>query len=400
MVNQAVQFTLLVAGLLPVVLMGLRGIGGRSGLKAGLPLGVAGAAHSGGMEPGLGISLGLLLGAAYWCADFGVLQTAMAAESVQSARRVPLLAAIPMAFLPLLLILPGVAAIGLPTPRTTTVTRIENGAIIHTITVVRPEAEAGEGLVPARIDPATKKPMIAAGGEAVLDYEMATPAMLAHFLPTGLLGLGLAALLACLMSGLAANLTAFSTVFTCDLYGPLLRRKASDGQTVSVGRWAAVGGALLSILTAFAAARLNSVLGAMILVFSVAGLPLFGVVLLGMFWKRATGHGAFAGLVCGAGLGLSHHGLTRPAAPWIAMQDRAPNFIAHSFWTAILSLGASILAAAAVSLCTEARAKSDLVGLVYSLTPKLKRAKQWWERPWVLAAGVLVLSVAVGLFSW
>ena len=266
MVNQAVQFFLLVAGFLPMVLIGLRNIGGWSGLMASLPgasLALpAGAVHAGVTEAGLGIGLGVVLGAAFWCADFRVLQGAMAAKSPDSARRVPMLAAIPKIFLPFLLVLPGMVAIGLPTPRTTTFTRFEGGAILHTTTVVRPEVEAGDGLVPARVDAATGKPMTTASGSPVLDYEMATPSLLAHFLPTGVLGLGLTALLARLMSGLAANLTAFSTVFTCDLYLPCMRKDASEPQAVTEVRWAAVGGILLSVGTAFAVVRLDGLLDA------------------------------------------------------------------------------------------------------------------------------------------
>ena len=407
--NQAVQFVLLVAGLLPVVLMGLRSIGGWGGLKASLQEatlnGWPGAPHAGGMETCMGIGLGVLLGAAFWCADFRVLQIAMAAKSVESARRVPLLAAIPMAFLPLLLILPGAIAIGLPTPRTTTVTRIENGAIIHTITVVRPEVEAGDGLVPARFDPATRKPMVGGNGETLLDYEMATPAAMLHFLPTGVLGLGIAALLASLMSSLAANLMAFSTVFTVDLYGLFNRKNLSGQQALAAGRWAAVGGIALALGIAFAAARLNGILGALLLVFSVVGAPLFAAVLLGMLWKRATGNGAFAGLISGAGVALLHHAVTLPEAAnpgicggWIAVLHRYPGGMAQSFWTAILAFGASLIVTLAVSLCTKPRAEAELKGLVDSLTLKAKRAKQWWQRPGVLAAGVLLLAFAVTAF--
>ena len=407
--NQTVQFVLLVGGLLPVVLMGLRSIGGWGGLKASLQEatlnGWPGAAHAGGMETGMGIGLGVLLGAAFWCADFRVLQIAMAAKSVESARRVPLLAAIPMAFLPLLLILPGAIAVGLPTPRTTTVTRIENGAIIHTITVVRPEVEAGNGLVPARVDPATRKPMVSTNGETLLDYELATPTMVLHFLPTGILGLGLAALLASLMSSLAANLMACSTVFTVDLYGLLNRKNLSDQQTLAAGRWAALAGIVLSLGTAFAAARLNGILGALLLLFSVVGVPLFAVVLLGMFWKRATGHGAFAGLISGAIAALLHHGLTLPAGAepgslggWIAVLHRYPGGIAQSFWTAILAFSASLIVTLAVSLSTKPPGEAELKGLVYSLTPKAKPAKHWWQRSGVLAAGVLLLAFAVTAF--
>jgi len=408
--NQAVQFLVLVAGLLPLVLMGLRSIGGWSGLQASLPAGAlhdwTSTPHPGGMSMGVeGMGLGLVLSAAYWSADFRVLQAAMAAKNVDAARRVPLLAALPRIFLPLLLILPGAIAIGLPTPRTTTMTRIENGAILHNTTVVRPEAKAGDGLVPARVDPASSKLVLGVSGAPLLDYPMATPVMLAHFLPTGLLGLGLAALLACLMGGLAANLTAFSAVFTYDLYFFFIGKDSDGHPSVVVGRWAAVGGVLLSVGTAFAVARFGDILETLLLVFSVVGVPLFAAVLLGMFWKRATGHGAFAGLLSGSAGALLHHGLTLPAGAqpglhggWIAVLGRSPGGMAQSFWTAILALGVSVVVTVAVSFCTKARPEKELAGLVYSLTPKPKRAKLWYQRPGVLAVGVLLVAVALSLF--
>jgi SSS family solute:Na+ symporter len=328
----------------------------------------------------------------------------MAAKNVDAARRVPLLAAIPRIFLPLLLILPGAIAIGLPTPRTTTMTRIEDGAILHNTTVVRPEAEAGDGLVPARVDPSTRKLVRTASGDPALDYEMATPTMVAHFLPAGLLGLGLTALLACLISGMAANLTAFSAVFTCDLYLLFIGKESDREPAVVVGRWAALGGVLLSVGTAFAVARLSGLLEALIQVFSVVGVPLFAAVLLGMFWKRATGHGAFTGLIAGAGAALLHHGLTLPAGAqpglrggWIAVLGHYPGGMAQCFWTAILALGVSVVVTVGVSFCTKARPEKELAGLVYSLTPKPKRAKVWWQRPGALAVGVLLIAAAVSL---
>ena len=258
------------------------------------------------------VGVGIVLGGGMWCADFRLLQTAMAAKDVESARRAPLLAAAARVFVPLVLILPGLIAVGLPTPRTTIVIHNENGAIYHEITIVPPAEEAGQGLVPAKADAATEKPVMGADGHAVLDYEMATPAMLLHFLPTGMLGLGLAALMACLMSGVAASLTAFNTVFACDIYQAFLAKGASDKQILKAGRWAAVGGMLLAIGAACAAMRFDSLLDAMVLVFAVVNAPLFATLLLGVFWKRATGHGAFAGLIAGVAGALLHHGLALP----------------------------------------------------------------------------------------
>jgi SSS family solute:Na+ symporter len=417
--NQAMQFLLLVAGLLPMVLLGLRNMGGWSGLKAALPEAHLhlwkGVAHAGsnpmGIEiAGLGLGLGVVLGVSTWCTDFRVIQTAMAAKDLGSARRVPLLAAIAKIFLPILVILPGLLAISLPTPRTTTVTRMEGEAILHITTVARPEAEAGLGVVPAKVDRRTGKLVLDSSGQPMLDYDMATPNLLLHYLPTGLLGLGLAALVACLMSGLAANGTAFNTVFTYDLYQPYLRKGASDLHCLAAGRWAAAGGVLLSIGVAYAVAGFTSgfggILDALVLAFSIVNAPLAATFLLGMFWKRATGHGAFSGLIAGIGAALAHHGLTLPAATqigfhggWMTVLHRYPSQMEQSFWTAIFAFSANLAVTVLVSYCTRARPEPELAGLVYSLTPRPERGDRvWWKKPEALAAAILLLAAALNLF--
>ncbi len=415
--NQVLQFFLLVAGFLPLAFLALRSIGGWSGLKAAVPAACLhewkGVAHASanpmGIEvAGIAMGLGFVLGCGLWCADFRVIQAAMAAKDMDSARRAPLIAAIPAMLFPLLVVLPGIVAIGLPTPHTTTVVRNENGVIYHSITVVAPEAEQGRGLVPAKVNPATGKPMLTAGGQPLLDYDMATPKMMQHFLPVGLLGLALAALLASFLSGIAANVTAFNTVFTYDLYQAYIHKGAGDRHYLAVGRAATVVGILLSIAAACAAIRFDNIMDALQLAFSFLMAPLFATLLLGVFWKRATGHGAFAGLLAGAGAALLHHALTLPAdasagihGGWIAVLRRYPSQMEQSFWTAIFAFTANLLVAASVSLATRARPEAELVGLVRSLTPKPQRVRVvWWKRPEALAFAVLAAALALNIFFY
>jgi SSS family solute:Na+ symporter len=413
--NEVLQFFLIVAGFLPLVLLGLRNIGGWAGLKASVPAAYMhewkGVAHAGtnpmGIEiVGIGMGLGFVLGAGYWCTDFLVIQTAMASRNMESARRVPLIAAIPKMFFPFLVILPGILAIGLPTPHTATVVRNVNGAIVHETTVVSPQVEQGRGLVPAKINPVTGKPMLTASGQPLLDYDMATPNMLLHFFPTGILGLGLTALLASFMSGMAGNVTAFNTVFTYDLYQSYIHKGGSDRHYMAVGRWATVGGILLSILTAYAAINFNNIMDTLQLVFSFVNAPLFATFLLGMFWKRATGHGAFAGLISGTAAAVLHHGLTLPVEAhvgvhggWIAILHRYPSDMAMNFWTAIFAFTANFAVTVAVSLVTKAHAEADLVGLVHSLTPKPVRPHMvWWKTSEAMAVAILLVAVALNIF--
>ncbi len=414
--NEVLQFFLIIAGFLPLVLLGLKNIGGWGGLKAALPVAYMhewrGVMHANtnpmGIEIiGIGMGLGFVLGSGYWCTDFLVIQTAMASKDMESARRVPLIAAVPKMLFPFLVILPGLLAIGLPTPHTTTtVTRAANGSIVHDIQVVSPQVEQGRGLVPAKINPVTGKPMLTASGQPLLDYDMATPNMLLHYFPTGILGLGLTALLASFMSGMAGNVTAFNTVFTYDLYQSYIHKGASDRHYMAVGRWATVGGILLSMATAFAAINFNNIMDTLQLVFSFVNAPLFATFLLGMFWKRATGHGAFAGLISGTVGAMLHHGLTLPieARPgvhggWLTVIHRYPSDMAQNFWGAIFAFSINFVVCVVVSLMTRPKPESELVGLVHSLTPKPPHAHlEWWKRPEALAVAILVVAIGLNIF--
>jgi SSS family solute:Na+ symporter len=413
--NEVLQFFLIIAGFLPLVLLGLKNIGGWAGLKASLPVAYMhewkGVMHSNtnpmGIEIiGIGMGLGFVLGSGYWCTDFLVIQTAMASKNMESARRVPLIAAIPKMFVPFLVILPGLLAIGLPTPHTTTTVHTENGVIYHETNVVSQQVEEGRGLVPAKINPVTGQAMLDASGHPLLDYDMATPNMLLHYFPTGILGLGLTALLASFMSGMAGNVTAFNTVFTYDLYQSYIHKGGSDRHYMAVGRWATVGGILLSIATAYAAINFNNIMDTLQLVFSFVNAPLFATFLLGMFWKRATGHGAFAGLISGTAAAMLHHGLTLPIEAhtgihggWLTVVHHYPSDMAQNFWGAIFAFSTNFIVTVIVSLFTKPHPESELVGLVHSLTPKPPRAHdRWWKSPEALAVAILLCAIALNIF--
>ena len=416
--SQVMQFCLIVAGLLPAVLLGLRNSGGWSRLKAILPgamhewrgIGHGGAGSMGIGAIGLCLGLGVALAGSSWCVDFRVLQSAFAAKDVEAARRIPLIAAGAMVFLPLLVALPGLLAVSLPTPHTTTVVHMENGSIVHDINVVSPAVEAGKGIVPAKANAVTGQPVVDAAGHAILDFDMATPNLLLRYLPAGLLGLGIAALLAGLVSGVAAYVTAFNTVFTRDLYeacaGSRIPEETRERHLLGVARWATVGAVLVAAGAAFAALRFGDFAGALALAFAFVNAPIFATFLLGMFWKRATGHGAFAGLVAGIAAAAVHHGLTLPAGArtglhggWIGVLYSYPSDVAQGLWTAIFAFGASLIVTVLVSLMTEPRPEGELAGLVYSLTPRPERTQKiWWKRPEALAAAILVAAIALNLF--
>jgi len=410
-VNQALQFVVIVAGFLPMVMLGLNNIGGWSGLKASIPGAYVRSVYGLGVFPSilLWLLFGFVVSAGHWSIDFRILQAAFAAKDVQSARRIPLTAAAVRLLLPFLLILPGAIAIGLPTPQSSTVVRNQNGVIYHEITVVPPEAAQGQGLVPARLDPAGATALRDAAGNPQLNYDRATPQLLMETLPMGLLGLGIAALLASLMSGLAAGVIAFVSVFTFDLYQPLISRTADDHRSIKTGRWAAVGAMLLSVAVAYAVgsmkgASVDNVTGALTLVMSLGSAPQLATFLLGMFTRRTTSKAAFAGLVAGIAVALLHHGLTLPvdvqpglAGGWIAAAHRYPGFIAQGFWTVTFAFAANALVALTVSRFTNPKSEKELKGLVHS--PARRRTKGlWWKRPEAVAIAILLAAVAIGLF--
>jgi SSS family solute:Na+ symporter len=356
---------------------------------------------------GLAMGLGFVLSFGYWCTDFLVIQTAMATDTQENARRVPLIAAIPKMFFPFLVILPGLLAIAAVRPQPTVTTRVEaNGTIVHETRDIPTEAEAmGKGLVPAKTNPLTGKIVLDASGKPLLDYDLAIPSMLLHYFPTGILGLGLTALLASFMSGMAGNVTAFNTVWTYDLYQSYIKKGASDLHYLAMGRWATVGGILLSMATAYAATGFNNIMDTLQLVFSFVNAPLFATFLLGMFWKRATGNGAFFGLVSGTVAAILHHGMTLPleAHPglhggWIAIVHHYPSDMAQNFWTAIWAFCTNFVVTILISLFGTPKPESELVGLVHSLTPKPEMGHlPWWRRPEALAVVLLIMVVALNV---
>ncbi len=388
--NEVLQFFLIVLGFLPLVLLGLKDVGGWTGLTAKLStvatnagyapgawtdswqhLGSASANPMGVEWFGMAMGLGFVLSFGYWCTDFLVVQRAMAANSMAAARRTPLIAAFPKMLFPALVILPGMIAIALHATR--------------------------GGLLPV-------------GPDGTPNYNLAVPVLLAQYLPSGLLGLGLTALMASFMSGMAGNVTAFNTVWTYDIYQSYIRPGQSDKHYLRMGHIATVFGIGLSVLAAYATTRFNNIMDMLQLVFAFVNAPLFATFLLGMFWRRSTGHGAFAGLLSGTLAAAIHHGLTLPrgAGPGLkggflgATLHTYPSEMAQNFWTAIVAWTCCFVVTIVVSLLTR-RQQSDeeLKGLVYALTPRQHDGPlPWYRRPGALAVLVLGLTFALNVIFW
>ncbi len=386
--NEVLQFFLIVFGFLPLVLIGLHDIGGWEGLRAGLArvataqgyapgawseswrfLGSSGANPLGVEWFGMTMGLGFVLSFGYWCTDFLIVQRAMAAESMSAARRTPLIATLPKMLFPFLVILPGMIALALP-------------------------QHAGFAL-PAKPD-------------GSLNYDLVIPEMLARYFPSGMLGLGLTALIASFMSGMAGNVTAFNTVWTNDIYEPYIRPGASDAHYLWVGRAATVIGVILSLAAAYLVAQFNNIMDVLQLVFACINAPLFATFLLGMFWSRANGHGAFSGLVAGTLAAGLHLGLTLPVhaaigikGGWIAVLQVYPSEMAQNFWTAIYAWTTCMVTTIAVSLLTAAPVRGSLAGLVYGETPRIAAAGEaWYLRPPILGVLALAAVIALNLVFW
>jgi len=419
--NEVLQFFLIVFGFLPLTYLGLRDVGGWTGLKAKLTVVALSHhlpataytqswAHMGspahnpiGVEWfGLAMGLGFVLSFGYWCTDFLVVQRAMAANSMSAARRTPLIAAVPKMLFPALVIVPGMIA-------------LVAGSNLHVkalpgrpaaVRVAAQSVPGGPGIIPLKIDPKTNRPELDKDGKVVVNYDMATPSMLLHYFPAGLLGLGLAALLASFMSGMAGNVTAFNTVWTYDIYHSYLNRRATDQHLLWMGRLATVFGIALSVAAAYAAAKFNNIMELLQLVFAFVNAPLFATFALGMFWRRTTGHGAFFGLLSGTLAAAIHHGLTLPAGAvvgfkggYLGVWTVYPSELGQTFWTAIWAFTTCIVVTAAISLVTTPRPAAELRGLVYSLTPKPEETERaWYKRPGTLALVVLLLTIALNIY--
>ena len=421
--NEVLQFFLIVAGFTPLVWIGLRNVGGWQGIKHTLPATMTqswkGMTHANtntlGVEwVGLVMGLGFVLSFGYWCTDFLVIQRAMAADSEVSARKVPLIAAIPKMFFPFLVILPGLIAVSVTSHIATTSSAAT--AALATTAPSAPTTSANgtplpldeahpHGIIPVKTDPVSGQAVLNADGTPVYNYDLAIPVMLLHFFPTGILGLGLTALLASFMSGMAGNVTAFNTVWTYDIYQAYINKRATDAHYLWMGRMATIGGVALSIGAAYLVTNFNNIMDALQLVFSIVNAPLFATFLLGMFWKKTTGHAAFTGLLSGTTAALIHHGLTLPAdavpgihGGWITVVHRYPSDMAQNFWTAIFAFSINLLVTIAVSLITKPRPEQELVGLVYSLTPKpVETHLSWYQRPATLAVAVLAILIVLNL---
>jgi SSS family solute:Na+ symporter len=372
--NEVLQFFLIVLGLSPLVIVALQDAGGWENVKAQLEpnmthawkyMGDADTNPMGLHFMSLIFGLGFVMSFGYWCTDFLVVQRAMIAKNMNAARRTPIVAAVPKMLMPLIVVLPGVVAIAL----------------------MQPALQSHGYAIPSD-----------ANGQ--LDYTMTLPSLIAHYYPSGLLGVGITALIASFMSGMAGNVTAFNAVFTYDIYQAYFVKNKTDRHYLVVGKFITIAGILISIVTAYIAKGFNNINDFLQLVFGFVNGPLFATFLLGMFWKRTTGHGAFWGLVAGTCAAAVTHGLTiaEGKGGWIAPIYEIKSGMGQAFIVAGISWIVNFFTTIIVSLMTKPKKEEELAGLVYSLTEKPKfTAGKWYQRIGLLAILLLAATILLNI---
>ncbi|MBI1343107.1 MAG: sodium/solute symporter [Terrimonas sp.] len=368
--NEVLQFFLIVLGLSPLVIVALQDAGGWENIKAQLQpemthawkyMGSADDNPMGLHFMSLIFGLGFVMSFGYWCTDFLVVQRAMIARNMNAAQRTPILAAIPKMFMPIIVVLPGIIAIALMQP-----------------------ALASKGFT------------IPQDGHGGLDYTMTLPSLISHYYPSGLLGVGITALIASFMSGMAGNVTAFNSVFTFDIYQSYFVKNKTDRHYLRVGKLVTIFGILFSIGTAYIAKSFNNINDFLQLVFSFVNGPLFATFLLGMFWKRTTGHGAFWGLIAGTAAAALTHGLTvaEGKGGWITELYTIRSGMGQAFIVASVSWVANFFTTIFVSLATKPKPESELKGLVYSLTDKPSYHQDKWYLK-VVPLGIILIILTL-----
>jgi len=372
--NEVLQFFLIVLGIAPLVFLALNKAGGWEGIvqnvdnaKLHIWKGLDDPSHNpmGVDFIGLVFGLSFVLSFGYWCTDFLVVQRAMISRNLNDARRTPIIAAFPKIIMPFIVILPGIVLLALQNQF-----------------------------------PGFELPVNANGQT---DYNMTLPLLLQKIYPSGILGVGITALIASFMSGMAGNVTAFNTVWTFDIYQAHIKKNASENHYLLVGKASTVVGILISIATAYVARGFNSIMDLLQLVFSFVNAPLFATFALGMFWKRTTGHGAFWGLIAGTSAATITHGLTlaEGKGAWISNFHEFYSGTSQAFTIAWISFLACLIVTVVVSLLTEPKTDEQMKGLVYSLTQRERDTTRiWYKNPLWLGMIVLVITIILNIIFY
>src|SRR5450631_2186883 len=376
--NEVLQFILIWAGALVIPIMGLIEAGGWSNLKAQIAvrasseythlwstLGTFNGNPMGIHWTGIVLGLGFVISFGYWTTDFLVVQRVLSAKDLRAAMMTPIIGAAFKMFVPIIVVLPGLIALA-----------------------VLPQKLMGEGAA------------VASGGHS---YNEVLPLMLARYCGPGLLGLGITALIAGFMSGMAGNVSAFTTVWTYDIYRALINKDASDEHYVKMGRWTTIVGVLISVGTAYLVMSFLSIMDYVQALFSFFIAPLFGTVVLGMLWKRASGPGGFWGLLCGTLSSISMWAWVKvdpTALRYVALSPDA-KALAQDMYQALWSFIVCVTVTVVVSYATKPKPSAELAGLVYGETdiPSVGDVPLY-QKPLFWAAIVVVVFFILNIIFW
>jgi SSS family solute:Na+ symporter len=377
--NEVLQFVLIWLGALLIPILGLIESGGWGGLQARIAQNLGGSSYThlwatlgsftdnpmGIHWTGIVLGLGWVISFGYWTTDFLVVQRVLAAKDLRSAEMAPIIGAAFKMMVPFIVILPGLL-----------------GLAVLPMKLV-PEADA-----------------VTSGAHS---YNEVLPIMLARYCGPGLLGLGITALVAGFMSGMAGNVSAFATVWTYDLYRAYMKKDATDAHYVSMGRWCTIIGVLVSIGTAYLVMQFRSIMDYVQALFSFFIAPLFGTVLLGMLWKRATPAGGFWGLLSGtlSSIGMWFWVTRDPGAlQYIALSPNAKP-MAENMYRGLWSWLVCVIVTVVVSLATRPLPESKLVGLVYGCTElPSQEAVPLYKRPLFWTVIVIVVFFVLNIMFW
>jgi SSS family solute:Na+ symporter len=379
--NEVLQFFLIWFGALLIPILGMIETGGWSGMVARIhqnfpgqdfthmwaPMGSFANNPMGINWIGIVFGLGAVQSMGYWTTDFLVVQRVLSAKDIRSAKMAPIIGSFFKMAVPLIVILPGLL---------------------------------GLAVLPMHLVP--NAPNLAAGQHS---YNEVLPLMLARYCGPGLLGLGITALVAGFMAGMAGNVSAFATVWTYDIYRPFLRKNAADKHYVSMGRWCTLIGLIISIGTAYLVMGFASIMDYVQALFGFFIAPLFGTVLLGMLWKRVTRWGGFLGLLAGTTSSVTMFLLMQKVNPqkWVPIFARSPlaKGLAQDMYQSLWACVTCVVVTVLVTLVTKPKPDSELVGLVYSLTPLAKEEHtSFWQRPLVWGVIALILLVILQIIFW
>jgi SSS family solute:Na+ symporter len=427
--NEVLQFVLIWGGALLVPILGLIETGGWNGLKARIAHNIS----TGVVAPGdythmwrsmghfadnpMGIhwtgivfGLGFAISFGYWTTDFLVVQRVLAANSLRSARMAPVIGSFFKMAVPFIVILPGLLGL--------VVLQNANGSQMQLVgenvvkdcarnasdTGLATPSVCSAGLQTTAVLPATQKAVLSGTGDVQLhSYNEVLPLMLVRYCSPGLLGLGITALIAGFMSGMAGNVSAFSAVWTYDIYQPLINKRAKDEHYVAVGRWATILGVVISIGAAYLVMNAAGIMDYVQALFSFFISPLLGAVLMGMFWKRATKAGGFWGLLIGTltSIGLWAWVKVDPAAlRYVALSPDAKD-MAENMYRALWSVSVCAIVVFVVSMFGKARPVAELNGLVYGAT-KLPEEEPvpFYKNEYFWMILAIVCFLALNIYFW